>query len=115
MGGGKLLRQMKYSCHAGTTKWNKNKHRLFAFITKNWRGNPLVSHQVIVQLIGSTTTDTCLQVCCEIDGNLYPKGITVTDQEIQAINITRDNSTASELHHLAKPATTLKRLFPRKP
>ena len=82
MGGGKPLRQMKYSCHAGTIKWNKNKHRLFGFITKNWRSNPLVSHQVIVQLIGSTTTDTCLQVYCEIDGNLYPKGIKVTDQEI---------------------------------
>ena len=72
------------------TQWNKIEHRLFAFITMNWRGKPLVSHQVIVQLIASTTTDTGLEVCCEIDGNLYPKGIKVTDREIQAINITRD-------------------------
>ena len=56
----------------------------------NWRGKPLVSHQVIVQLIGSTTTDTGLEVRCEIDGNLYPKGIKVPDKEMRAINITRD-------------------------
>jgi hypothetical protein len=56
----------------------------------NWRGKPLVSHEVIAQLIGATTTDTGLSVCCQIDGNLYPKGITVTDQEMQAICITSD-------------------------
>lgn len=71
----------------GTSKWNKIEHRLFAFITQNWRGKPLVSHQVIVQLIGSTTTETGLSVCCEIDGNLYPKGVKVTAQEMQVINI----------------------------
>jgi hypothetical protein len=74
----------------GTSKWNKIEHCLFAFITMNWRGKPLVSHQVIVQLIGSTSTDTGLKVCCEIDGNLYPKGIKVPDEEMQAINISRD-------------------------
>jgi hypothetical protein len=74
----------------GTSKWNKIEHRLFAFITQNWRGKPLVSHQVIVQLIGATTTETGLKVCCEIDGNLYPKGITVTEREMQAISLTRD-------------------------
>jgi hypothetical protein len=74
----------------GTTKWNKIEHRLFAFITMNWRGKPLVSHQVIVQLIGSTTTETGLAVCCELDANLYPKGIKVSDEEMQAINIIRD-------------------------
>ena len=74
----------------GTSKWNKIEHRLFAFITMNWRGKPLVSHQVIVQLIGSTTTETGLAVCCELDANLYPKGIKVSDEEMQAINITRD-------------------------
>jgi hypothetical protein len=51
---------------------------------------PLVSHQVIVQLIGATTTETGLKVCCEIDANLYPKGVKVSDPEMQAINITRD-------------------------
>ena len=74
----------------GTSKWNRIEHRLFAFITMNWRGKPLVSHQVIVQLIGATTTDTGLKVCCEIDANLYPKGVKVTDQEMHAINITHD-------------------------
>jgi Rhodopirellula transposase DDE domain len=74
----------------GTSKWNKIEHRLFAFITMNWRGKPLVSHQVIVQLIGSTSTETGLKVCCEIDGNLYPKGIKVPDEEMQAINISRN-------------------------
>jgi hypothetical protein len=66
----------------GTSKWNKIEHRLFAFITMNWRGKPLLSHQVIVQLIGSTTTDTGLAVCCELDANLYPKGIKVSDEEM---------------------------------
>jgi hypothetical protein len=74
----------------GTSKWNVIEHRLFAFITQNWRGKPLVSHEVIVQLIGSTTTETGLEVCCEIDGNLYPKGIQVPELAMQAINITRD-------------------------
>lgn len=74
----------------GASKWNKIEHRLFAFITQNWRGKPLVSHQVIVQLIGSTTTETGLKVRCEIDGNLYPKGVKVSDREMQSVNITRD-------------------------
>jgi hypothetical protein len=56
----------------------------------NWRGKLLVSHQVIIQLIGSTTTETGLKVCCEIDGNLYPKGIKVADEELQTINIIRN-------------------------
>ena len=74
----------------GTSKWNKIEHRLFSYITQNWRGKPLVSHQVIVQLIGATTTKTGLSVACRIDGNLYPKGVTVSDDEIDAINLTRD-------------------------
>jgi hypothetical protein len=73
----------------GTSKWNKIEHRLFAFITQSWRGKPLVSHAVIVQLIGATTTATGLEVCCEIDPNLYPKGIQVSDAEMQAINLKR--------------------------
>jgi hypothetical protein len=73
----------------GTSKWNKIEHRLFAFITQNWRGKPLISHQVIIELIGATTTETGLQVSCEIDGNLYPKGVQVTEQEMLAINLTR--------------------------
>lgn len=73
----------------GTSKWNRIEHRLFAFITMNWRGKPLVSHQVIVQLIAATTTETGLKVCCEIDANPYPKGIEVSNAEMQRINILR--------------------------
>ncbi len=78
-------------CHLppGTSKWNKIEHRLFSFITGNWRGKPLVSHQVIVQLIAATTTKTGLKVRCELDQNTYPAGIKVSDAEMEAVNITR--------------------------
>ncbi len=73
----------------GTSKWNKIEHRLFSFISMNWRAKPLVSYRVIVELISATTTETGLTVRCELDANAYPKGITVSEQEIAAINITR--------------------------
>jgi hypothetical protein len=78
-------------CHLppGTSKWNKIEHRLFSFITQNWRGRPLVSYQTIVQLIAATTTDAGLKVQCEIDPNTYPAGVRVTDAEMDAINILR--------------------------
>jgi hypothetical protein len=78
-------------CHLppGTSKWNKIEHRLFAFITKNWRGKPLVSHQAIVQLIGATTTHAGLQVRAELDRNTYPAGIKVTDAEMASLLIER--------------------------
>ena len=74
----------------GTSKWNRIEHRLFAFITQNWRGKPLVSHQVVVALISATTTKAGLNVACRIDDNRYPKGITVSDEEMAAINLTPD-------------------------
>ena len=73
----------------GTSKWNRIEHRLFAYISQNWRGKPLVSHQVIIQLIGATTTDTGLTVTCDIDADSYPKGIKVSDAEMDALNIER--------------------------
>jgi hypothetical protein len=73
----------------GTSKWNKIEHRLFSFISQNWRAKPLVSHRVIVDLIAATTTKTGLTVRCEIDNNLYPKGVTVSDAEMATINIAR--------------------------
>ena len=78
-------------CHLppGTSKWNRIEHRLFSFITGNWRGKPLVSHQVIVQLIAATTTTTGLKVRCELDPNAYPAGLKVSDDEIEAVNLTR--------------------------
>jgi hypothetical protein len=73
----------------GTSKWNKIEHRLFSFISMNWRAKPLVSYRVIVDLISATTTDTGLTVVCKLDTNIYPKGIAVTDQEMSQINILR--------------------------
>lgn len=64
-------------------------HRLFSFITKNWRGKPLVSYQTIVQLIAATTTKAGLKVKSEIVTNAYPAGIKVSDAEMDAINIQR--------------------------
>jgi hypothetical protein len=76
-------------CHLppGTSKWNRIEHRLFAFITQNWRGKPLVSHAVIVQLIANTTTDTGLTVACRLDDNTYVKGLKVSDAEMATLNI----------------------------
>jgi len=73
----------------GTSKWNKIEHRLFSFISQNWRAKPLVSYRVIVDLIAATTTKTGLTVRCEIDDNLYPKGVKVSDAELAAINLAR--------------------------
>jgi hypothetical protein len=73
----------------GTSKWNKIEHRLFSFISMNWRAKPLVSYQVIVDLISATTTDTGLTVRCELDERTYPKGIAVSDEDMARINILR--------------------------
>lgn len=79
-------------CHfpPGTSKWNKIEHRMFCHITNNWRGRPLVSREVVVNLIGSTTTDTGLQIRCQLDGNSYEAGIKVTDEELANLAIERD-------------------------
>ncbi len=74
----------------GTSKWNKIEHRLFSHISMNWRGQPLVSHEVIVNLIASTTTRKGLKVRAELDSKPYPKGIRVTNEEFAAIRISRD-------------------------
>lgn len=78
-------------CHLppGTSKWNKIEHRLFSFISSNWRGKPLVSHQTIVRLIAATTTSAGLKVRCELDGASYPAGIKVSDAEMKGLNLQR--------------------------
>jgi transposase len=78
-------------CHLppGTSKWNKIEHRLFSFITINWRGKPLRSYRTIVQLIAATTTDTGLKVRAELDENKYPEGVKVSDAQMAAINLSR--------------------------
>jgi hypothetical protein len=79
-------------CHfpPGTSKWNKIEHRLFSFITQNWRGKPLVSHEVIVNLIAATKTRTGLHVKSQLDTRAYPKGIKVSDAEFATIRLHPD-------------------------
>lgn len=74
-------------CHfpPGTSKWNKIEHRLFCQITRNWRGRPLTSLQVIVNLIGNTTTAQGLKVQARLDDNQYKTGIKVTDEQFNTI------------------------------
>ena len=80
-------------CHypPGTSKWNKIEHRLFSFITKNWRGKPLTSLETIVNLIANTTTEKGLNVKAMKDTNIYQKGIKVSNEELNKINIKRDD------------------------
>jgi len=75
----------------GTSKWNKIEHRLFSYISKNWRAKPLTSLLVIVNLIGATTTTTGLVVKANIDENIYLTGVKVTEMEKQKLNIVRNN------------------------
>ena len=74
----------------GTSKWNKVEHRLFCYISSNWRGQPLVSIETIIDLIGSTTTTTGLKVICVKDDNTYEIGIKVSDEDFGRINIERE-------------------------
>jgi transposase len=89
----------------GTSKWNKIEHRLFSFISLNWRGKPLVSHEVIVNLIAATTTRRGLTVRAELDPTLYPKGVKVSDDEFAAICLTRDEF-HGEWNYVITPSTT---------
>ena len=75
----------------GTSKWNKIEHRLFSFISKNWKGQPLTSLKVIVSLIARTTTRKGLKVHAEIDDRSYPTGVKVPDSEMERINLRRDD------------------------
>jgi len=82
-----------YVCHfpPGTSKWNKIEHRLFSFISQNWRGQPLVSHEVIVNLIAATTTEKGLRVKCAMDYHPYPKGVKVTPRELREVKLNRES------------------------
>jgi hypothetical protein len=71
----------------GTSKWNKIEHKLFSFVTQNWRGKPLISHEVIVSLIAATTTQKGLHVECGLDKKIYQKGIKISDNELKEVNI----------------------------
>jgi transposase len=80
-------------CHLppGTSKWNKIEHRLFCHITMNWRGQPLTSHDIMIQAITATTTRTGLRVSAQLDTGTYPTGIEISDQIMAALPITRDD------------------------
>ena len=79
-------------CHfpPGTSKWNKIEHRLFSFISQNWRGKPLISHEVIINLIAATTSITGLSVKSDLDPNTNPAGIKVSDQQMAELRLRRD-------------------------
>jgi hypothetical protein len=89
-------------CHfpPGTSKWNKIEHRLFSFITMNWRARPLVSHEVIVNLIASTTTRSGLAVRAELDTAAYPKGVSVTDLEMASIKLEAEDFHGDWNYHI---------------
>jgi len=76
-------------CHfpPGTSKWNKIEHRLFSVITQNWRGRPLISLETVINLIGSTKTETGLKVNCDIDTSLYPTGLKISDEQMKQLRI----------------------------
>jgi hypothetical protein len=91
----------------GTSKWNKIEHRLFSAITSNWRGRPLTSHQVVVDLIGATTTRTGLRVHAEADTNTYPRGIKISDTQMAAIGKQlTPNKFHGEWNYTMRPAKT---------
>ena len=94
-------------CHfpPGTSKWNKIEHRLFSFMSLNWRGKPLISHEVIINLIAATTTSTGLKVYAQLDERPYPKEIEVTDQELADVNIAH-HSFHDERNYTITPTTT---------
>ena len=93
-------------CHLppGTSKWNKIEHRRFSYISQNWRGKPLITHAVIVNLIAATTTKTGLTVRCELDTQAYPMGIVVTDDALAQVNLKR-NDFHGEWNYTISPHT----------
>jgi len=94
-------------CHfpRGTSKWNKIEHRLFSFISHDWRGKPLVDYATIINLIASTTTSTGLKVYARLDETDYPKAVTVSDSEIAKVNLTRHDF-HGDWNYTISPRTT---------
>jgi hypothetical protein len=80
-------------CHfpPGTSKWNKIEHRMFSHISKNWRGRPLTSHEVMVNLIANTTTESGLNIQAALDSNEYLTGITFSDREMKTLTLEKND------------------------
>jgi hypothetical protein len=95
-------------CHfpPGTSKWNKIEHCLFSQIGINWRGKPLTSHEVVVQLIADTTTETGLRVQAALDKRRYPTGIKVTNDELSSVNL-RPAKFHGEWNYTIRPSAKL--------
>ena len=95
-------------CHfpPGTSKWNKIEHRMFSYISKNWRGKPLISHEVIIKLIGSTTTKKGLKIEAQLDQNTYPTGKKVSDEEMESIHLQRADF-HGEWNYMIAPSLTI--------
>ena len=93
-------------CHfpPGTSKWNKIEHRLFSYIARNWRGQPLVSRQAVVSLIAATTSTAGLKVYAELDENDYERGIKISDAQLAAVNLAPDDF-HGEWNYRIKPGT----------
>jgi hypothetical protein len=87
----------------GASKWNKIEHQMFCHITQNWRGRPLINHEVIVNLIGNTTTNTGLTIQAELDNNIYPTGIAVSDQDLRAVNLIPAKFHGRDWNYAIKP------------
>jgi len=96
-------------CHfpPGTSKWNKVEHRLFSFISSNWRGEPLRDYETIVKLIAATTTAKGLKVTCRLDRRKYPTGHDVTDEDMQRVNLERDKF-HGEWNYVIKPSVQVR-------
>ncbi len=92
-------------CHfpPGTSKWNKIEHRMFSFISLNWRGKPLESREAIIELIAGTTTTTGLKIYAQLDEREYEKGVTVSDEQLATVNLTRD-AFHGEWNYVVTPA-----------
>jgi len=104
------LRRPISVCHfpPGTSKWNKIEHRLFSFISQNWRGQPLISHAVIVNLIAATTTPTGLRVRARLDRTRYPSGLTVSRDALDAVRL-RPDSFHGDWNYTILPTLSAKR------
>ena len=99
-------------CHfpPGASKWNKVEHRLFSFISSNWRGEPLRDYETVVNLISRTTTTKGLQVTCRLDRRKYPTGRKVTDEEIRGVNL-KQNKSRGEWNYTIRPSTPITQLI----
>lgn len=94
-------------CHfpPGTSKWNKIEHRMFSFISSNWRGEPLRDYETIVNLISRTTTAKGLKVTCRLDRRKYPTGRKVSDEEMERVNLER-NKFHGDWNYIIRPNST---------